>query len=118
MAFTLAAYTASPTVGTTEYSMPGNTTTGVPTSQTAAGYFQAMLDLSALTAEDEFIFRVYEKAVSGGTQRLVATYTFNNVQSLPNMLIVAYPLGFGWDMTLQKVAGTDRAIPFRITEVS
>lgn len=118
MALSIGAYESSATITTTERSLPADTTTGVPTSQTTDGYFQVMLDLNALAAGDEFIMQVYEKVQSAGTQRLVDSYTFANVQARKHFLSIAFPLGHGWDVTLKKVAGTDRAIAWRISQVS
>lgn len=118
MAFTLSQYESSATISTTERSLPADTTTGVPTSQTDDGYYQALLDLNALAAGDEFIFQVYEKVQSAGTQRLVDSITFVGSQSRKHFLTIAFPLGHGWDMTLKKVSGTDRAIAWRISKVA
>lgn len=118
MTLAIAEYESSATIGTTERSLPADTTTGVPTSQTADGIWMVMLDLNALAAGDEFKLQIYEKVQSAGTQRLVAAYAFANVQSEPHFVTIGYPLGHGWDITLKKIAGTDRAIAWRITRVS
>lgn len=102
----------SPTIGASEYSIPANTTSAVPVAQTTNGIFQCFLDLSALAAGDQFQFQLYEKAVNGGTIRKVGMpRIFDGAQGVPN---VRLDLGFlqnGWDATLIKNAGTDRAIP-------
>ena len=113
-----AAFENSATSSTTEYSLPANTTTGVPTSQTDDGIYQIFLDLNALAAGDQFELKIYEKVQSGGTQRLVDQRTFANVQSVPNFVLPSLILLHGWDVTLKKIAGTDRAIGWSIRKVA
>lgn len=117
MAITIAAFEGSETVGTTEHSL--TTDTAGPDATTTDGIFQAFIDLNALAAGDEFIFKVYETvATSGGTQRLVYSATFLGAQPTPVWVSPTLILGVGWDMTLDKVTGTDRAIVWRIASVA
>ena len=113
-----AAYENSATIGTSEYSMPAATTSGVPTSQTADGIYQALLDLNALAGGDEFQFKIYEKVQSGGTQRLLLQANFVGGQSPPIYTVPSIILLHGWDMTLKKIAGSDRAIGWSIRQVT
>ena len=117
----LASYSsASPTVGTTEYSL-ANASTSLAT-KTDAGVYAVTLDLNALAAADDFLLQVYEAGASGGTKRLVAVWPLTGVQPQPTAILPAMGAGFilgnGWDVTLKKVTGTDRAIPFTIWRVS
>lgn len=114
MAFTLVDRT--PTVTTSEYSIPGDTTTGVPTSQTDDAMMQIVLDLNALAAGDEFELSFYEKATSGGTQRKVDTIRFVGPQ--PPYWVPAFIVAHGWDATLKKITGTDRSIPCSLRKVT
>lgn len=117
MTITVAAFEGSETVSTTEHSL--TTDTAGPDAETSDGIFQAFIDLNAMAAGDEFIFKVYETvATSGGTQRLVYTATFIGAQAMPVWVSPTLVLGVGWDMTLDKVAGTDRAIVWRIAKVA
>lgn len=117
MTITVAAFEGSETISTTEHSL--TTDTAGPDTDTTAGVFQAFLDLNALAAGDEFLFRVYETvATTGGTQRVVYSATFAGAQSTPIWVSPSLILGVGWDMTLDKIAGTDRAIVWRIAEVA
>lgn len=116
MTITVEAFTGTETVSTTEHSL--TTDTAGPDVDTTSGIFQAFLDLNALAAGDEFIFKVYEKVRTGDTQRLVYTATFLGAQATPVWVSPTLILGVGWDMTLDKVAGTDRAINWRISRVS
>jgi hypothetical protein len=115
MAITLEAYTGSEAISTTEWSL--TTDTAGPDTDTNVGMYQAVLDLNALAAGDVFEFRVYEKARSADTQRLMFTATFSNVQGTPNWISPPMILGNGWDMTLDKISGTDRTITWRISKV-
>lgn len=106
------AFSGTETVGTTEHSM--TTDTAGPDSDTTDGLYQAFLDLSALIAGDTFEWKVYEKVKSAGTQRLVTSAVFSGVQSAPGWATPQIMLMHGWDMTLKKLAGTDRSIDWSI----
>lgn len=107
----------SETVSTTEHSL--TTDTSGPDTSTTVGIFQIFLDLNALAAGDQFTFAVYETVgSSGGTQRKVYTATFSNVQATPIWVSPSLILGIGWDATIIKNAGTDRAIVWRIAQVA
>lgn len=115
MTITIAAFEGSETVGTTEHSM--TTDTAGPDAETSDGVFQAFLDLNALAAGDVFEFRAYEAvATSGGTQRAVYSARFAGAQGTPVWASPSLILGVGWDMTVKKVSGTDRAIVWRIAK--
>ena len=98
------------TIGTSEYSILAGTTTGVPTSQTTEAVIEVVLDLSALAAGDQFKLTYYEKAVSGGTQRTLNTFTFTGAVFPPHQVMDPMHLKHGYDITLQKIVGTDRSI--------
>jgi len=106
------AYSGTETVGTTEWSM--TTDTSGPDDTTAAGTYQAFIDLSALAAGDLFRLRIYEKAISGGTQRVCGEFIFSGAQVEPHAVTAALILEVGWDMTLTKLSGTDRSISWSI----
>ncbi len=116
MAITVEAYTGTETVGTTEHSM--TTDTSGPDTDTNAGVYQAFLDLNALATGDEFEFKVYEKVRTGDTQRAVFSCRFAHAQSTPVWASPSLILGVGWDMTLKKISGTDRAINWRISKAA
>lgn len=110
------AFSGTETVGTTEHSL--TTDTSGPDTQTDDGVYQAFIDLNALAAGDVFEFRVYEKVLSGSTQRIVYNATFANVQAEPVWVSPSLVLLHGWDMTLDKVSGTDRSIDWSIRKVA
>lgn len=104
------------TVGASELSIASGTTS----LQTKAepGVYQLVVDpvAAAMAKADEFAVRIYEK-VKGGTKRQVLEATLHDVQTqlyVSPMLTLAN----GWDMTLQKVAGTDRSFSASIRKVA
>lgn len=121
MALDLAYATGSGvTVTNTEMSLgvTGGTTTGVPVARTDAGLYTLMLDgVANMVKGDEYLLKVYEKARSGGTVRLVFSLRLKGAQSeilvIPNLL-----LGVGWDITLQRISATSRAFDWSVRRVS
>jgi len=112
--------TASPTIGATEYSFAAASTT-LPT-KTDIGFYALVLDLNALAAGDEFLIQLYEMGVSGGTKRLLESWPVFGPAAKP---VACYPapggsmlLGNGFDWTIKKIAGTDRATPFTLWQVA
>lgn len=116
MTITVEAFTGTETVGTTEHSL--TTDTAGPDADTTSGVFQAFIDLNALAAGDEFVFKAYEKVRTGDTQRLIYAATFAGAQGMPVWVSPTLILGVGWDMTLTKIAGTDRAINWRVSSIT
>jgi hypothetical protein len=110
------AFSGSETVSTTEWSM--TTDTAGPDADTNDGVYQAFIDLNALAAGDVFEWKLYEKVLSSSTQRLVASAAFAGVQGAPNWVSPTFILLHGWDMTLKKISGTDRAIDWSIRKVA
>jgi hypothetical protein len=105
------AYTNSATISTAEYSLPNNGTTLTPI--TIAGAYQVFIDTGNMALGDQYEIKVKEKVTSGGTQRtiyetiLTGTMTDNWVS--PALLLIN-----GWDVTMKRLAGTDRAISWSI----
>ena len=104
------------TVGTTEHSL--TTDTAGPDADTTECYVQAFVDLNALAAGDQYELKIYEKIQSGGTQRLLNSVTFTGVQSNPIYVHPPLHLKYGWDVTLVKLAGTDRAISWSLRKTA
>jgi hypothetical protein len=94
------AFSGSETVSTTEHSL--TTDTAGPDVETSDGVFQCLLDLSALAAGDEFEY----------------SCMFKGAQASPNWVSPSLVLLHGWDMTLDKIAGTDRNIDWSIRKVA
>lgn len=99
------------TISTTEYSLALDANYNPATPATDDGAFQAFIDFSAVVVGDEFEIKVYETILSGGTQRLLfsASITQPCVWVSPTLIFL-----HGWDITLDKLAGTDRSIDWSI----
>lgn len=112
------AFAGSETVSTTEWSL--TTDSAGPDVETSDGVFQCFLDLNAVALGDTFEFRIYEKAQAADTQRVYFLATFNNAQGTDGAgwISPAVVLMNGWDMTLKKTAGTDRAITWSIRKIA
>lgn len=107
------------TIGTTEWSIPRNASYDVAQSQADDGVYQLWVDDQTLmTKTEEYAIRIYEKVEeTGGSKRLVFKATLKGVQSelfVSPMLILMH----GWDMTITKIAGTDRAFDANIRRIS
>jgi hypothetical protein len=96
----------SATIGTTEYSLPAASTT--LTAQTDACALQVFINLANLATSDQFKIRIIEK-VNGQTAAPVIEFVVSNAQSFVWVSPILY-LGDGWNVTVTKLAGTDRAI--------
>lgn len=66
---------------------------------------------------DEFKWRVYEKASTGATKRVFYDGTISDAQAQP-LITPSFLLGIGWDITLQRTAGSNRAFHWGIKQVS
>ena len=113
----ISANEGSASIGTSEYSLPAATTSGVPTSQTDDSILQCFIDFSGITAgADSYEVKVYEKVTSGGTQREVyqaLLVTKPEVVVLPSLMLLN-----GWDITVKKISGTDRTIYWSLRKVT
>lgn len=105
----------SATITTTEYSLPGDG--AGPTAQTDDCLLQVWLDFAAMAAGDTFRIRLYEK-INGGTQRLAEEWTLVGAQGKPAWTMPAVIVGEGWDVTVIKVAGTDRSIGWSLRKIT
>lgn len=108
------AFTGSETVSTTEWSM--TTDTAGPDTETSDGVFELWLDVNAMALGDRFEVKLYEKVESGGTQREADSLVISN-DIKPHRRIYLGMLMHGWDVTIKKLAGTDRLIAWSIRKV-
>ena len=104
------------TVGSSELSIVSGTTT--LQTITDDGVYQLWVDAGNMAKGDEFKIRIYEKVEgTGGTKKVVFVATLSDVQSelfvTPTLILIN-----GWDMTIQKIAGTDRAFDASIRKVA
>lgn len=95
-------------VGSSELSLVSGTTS--LQSVTTKGLYATWLDPlgAAMAKGDRFIFKVYEKVLSSGTQRCAFRATMSHLH-VENIAFPSMMLFNGWDLTLKKDAGTDRA---------
>lgn len=110
------AFTGTETVSTTEWSL--TTDTAGPDAETSDGAFQVFIDFNALAAADVFEIRLYEKVLSGSTQRSVTKWRVKGVQSDPVWISPVVMLVNGWDFTLKKISGSDQSIDWSIRKAA
>lgn len=93
-------------VGATELSLISGTST--LQNNNTSGVYQVSVDCSNMAKGDRFRVRMYKAVRSGGTKRVFFTVDVYNAQS---ELLVIPPtmMLYSWDVTIQKIAGTDRA---------
>src|SRR3990167_10907717 len=106
MAVTTAYEMSAVTVGATELSIVSGTTT--LQNNTTAGVYQLVIDASNMAKGDEFIVKLYEKCKAAGTKRVFSAWSLQGVQS-ELFITPTFMLLNGWDMTITKLVGTDRA---------
>ncbi len=81
------------------------------------GAFQLWVDLATMVNDDIVTLRIKEKVeATGGTQRLVWSATYKHIQARPAAVSPPLILIYGWDMTLEKEAGSNTAFPFTIRQ--
>ena len=104
------------TVGATELSIVSGTTT----LQTILddGVYQLWLDAGTMAKGDEFVVKLYEKVEgTGGVKKVFFQARLTDVQS-EIFVTPTFVLINGWDMTIQKITGTDRAFDASIRKVA
>jgi hypothetical protein len=102
------------TIGATEWSLATNTSYDSGDAQATEGGLYVRIDVTAMAAGDTYRIRIYEKVISGGTQRAMLTATLVGAQSDPIWVSPGVPVKHGWDVTIKKIAGTDRAFDWSI----
>lgn len=112
----LEAFNNSATITEVEYDLPSISTT--LSSQTTAGIYQLFLDVSNLTANEEYRLRIYEKARTTTAQRVVDETIISGVQTSPIYVTPALLLKNGWTFTLKKNQGTNKIIDWSIRQVA
>lgn len=111
-----ALYENSATISTTEYSLPNNSTTLTP--KTDDGVFQVFIDLANMVAGDQYQIKAYEKVTAAGSQREVFSAIVTGAQSAPAWVSPSLIFLHGWDITVKKLAGTDRSIGWSVRQVA
>lgn len=109
------AYTNTASIGATEYSLPNNSTTLA--SITDDGVYQVFVDTGNMAAGDQYKLRVYEKVTAGGAKREIYAATLTGTMT-DNWVSPSLILMHGWDVTIQKITGTDRSFDWSIRKVA
>lgn len=104
------------TIGTTEYSLPADTTVGVPTEQTDTCQIQLWVAINAMAAGDEFLVQLYEKVTALGSQRVIDSWRL--VYPVDKLVQSGVLVHNGWDITIKKVTGTDRDVEWSLRKVA
>jgi hypothetical protein len=103
------------TISSTEYSLTNDSTSIA--AQTTDAILSIWIDCSNMAAGDEYEIAVHEKVVTGGTAR--RTVLANLVGAQPDPYILSgLQVGNGWDVTMDKIAGTDRSFTWSIRAVT
>lgn len=104
------------TVTATELSIPSGTTT--LSTRTESGVYQLFIDAGLMAKGDEYRVKIYEKVeATGGTKKVLCQWTLLGAQS-EIFVTPTFILMHGWDMTIQKIAGTDRAFDASVRKVA
>ena len=105
----------SQSISNVEYSLTANSTSIA--SLTTAAVVTLWLDAPNMQAGDEFEVAIREKVVTGGTQRRMILANLVGVQAEP-FVTGPYQVGIGWDLTLLRKAGSDRAFSWSIRSIN
>ena len=103
------------TVSTVELSLVSGTS--ALQAITTAGSYQLWLDAANMAKGDEFQVRVIEAARAAGTGRELAEFSLKGVQT-EVFFTQHFILLNGWDFTIKKIAGTDRAFDASIRKAA
>jgi hypothetical protein len=111
------AFAGSDTITTTEFFLASDSTT--KTKQTTAGLYQLFLDVNALAKSDEFELKMYEEVRDAATtDRSQVLGLLKGVRTAKVYVTPTLFLDNGWEFSLDKIAGTDQAIPRSIRKVA
>lgn len=102
-------------ISTSEYSLTGDIAS--VQAQTVDAMIQAVIDFSAMQAGDSYEVKVYDKVYSAGSQKVIygpATLTGPQITPLvtPGLIVM-----HGWDVTVKRLAGSDRSISWSIRSI-
>lgn len=109
------AFYGNNSISTTEFSLTANSTS--LGSNTSAGIYQCFIDFANLTVSEQYEFKVYEQVSNTSAQRVVYRSYAAGVQAQPIFASPSLVLMNGWEMSLDKLAGTDRNIVWSIRKV-
>ncbi len=105
------------TIGATETSLAVNGGSTILQTLTDVGMYEIVIDASNLAKGDEYAFKLYEKAEASASKRVLFQTPLSDAQS-ELFTIPGRMLGLGFDYTLKKNAGTDRAFSWTLRRIS
>jgi len=116
VALTIPAYTLNAvTIGTTEWSITTNT--AGPDNDTTDGHFDLFVGVpAAATYADLFEVALYETI--NAVQYKLDAFPFRGNGAAYGIAYPGLTLGIGWDMTIKKLSGTDRALSAHINRAA
>ncbi len=104
------------TVGTAPISIVSGTTT--VNDIAVSGVYQLWVDAGVMAKGDEFRITLSEKVeATGGSRKTFATFNLQGVQT-EVFVTPTFILMHGWNMTIHKLVGTDRAFDASIRKVA
>jgi hypothetical protein len=83
---------------------------------TGDNHFATWLFLNAMTSTETFVIKVYVKDQNGATMRLAENETLTGAQDPPSLFIPFLPTK-QYKVSIQRTAGTDRAIAWQRVEI-
>lgn len=98
------------TIGSTEYSLPNESTTLTP--QTDKARLTVRIDLGSMVAGDRYIVKLYDKT-NGRASTPFCSWWATGAQAT-TLQLGPVLVGGGWDVTVTKTQGTDRSISWTL----
>lgn len=83
-------------------------------TQSTANVWVLAIDTANMVGGDEILLRIYGKARTSDTERLIYIARYAHVQSDPLKLSPPVATPHHYRATLQRVSGTDRAYPWEL----
>ena len=103
------------TISTTEYYLASAST--VKTDQVDDCLLSVWIDFGAMLAGDQYRVKLYEKATAAGTQRSFEIGIVTGAQTFP-WVSPALFVGHAWEVSVTKLAGTDRSINWSLRKAT
>lgn len=104
------------TISTSDYSLTANST--VIQTRTTDAIISIFIDVANMAAGDEFEIALHEKATGTSTQRRVVIHTLVGVQADSLFVSGPFQLGNGWDVSMKRLAGSDRAFSWSVRAIT
>lgn len=106
----------SASISTTEYYLASDSTSQTP--QTDDCLLQAWIDFANMIAGDQYRVRFYEKVNgTGATQRQILEGIVTGVQASP-WVSPAMFVAHGWEVSVTRLAGSDRTIGWSLRKIT